>query len=307
MSSKFDALCRIIDIEEDFYGLVFCRTKRDVDDVASRLTDRGYDAEAIHGDISQAQRERTLGKFKKQKVNILIATDVAARGIDVNNMTHVINYSLPQDPESYVHRIGRTGRAGKEGTAITFITPSEYGKLMFIQKVARVDIKKYELPKVVDIINAKKQKLYDEIIAAQDEQVDEQYYSLAKALLEDANPTKILAAALGYCLDDELKTSSYSEIREGGGKKSNKGQGRQVDQHGKARLFIALGKKDKVNSKKIVELISGKTSINPGQIKDVQIMDKFSFVNVPFDSAEEIVQSFKIRGKKPLITHAKKR
>jgi ATP-dependent RNA helicase DeaD len=305
MSNKFDALCRIIDVEDGFYGLIFCRTKRDVDDVASRLVDRGYDAEAIHGDISQAQRERTLSKFKKQRINILVATDVAARGIDVNNMTHVINYSLPQDPEAYVHRIGRTGRAGKEGTAITFITPSEYSKLMFIQKVARVDITKYELPEVKDIINAKKQKLYEEIITAQDENVDEQYYSLAKALLTDNNPTKILAAALSYCLDDELSAGAYKEIKSGGSRERS--HGREVDQHGKARLFVALGKKDKINSKKLVELISGKTSIKPAQIKDVQIMDKFSFVNVPFDKAEEIVQSFKSRGKKPLITHAKKR
>ncbi|MDD5016362.1 MAG: DEAD/DEAH box helicase, partial [Atribacterota bacterium] len=122
-ADKFEALCRIIDIEEDFYGLVFCRTKNDVDSVAGHLIDRGYDADVIHGDISQAQREKTLDKFKKKKINVLVATDVAARGIDVYNMTHVINYSLPQDPESYVNRIGRTGRAGKQGTAITFITP----------------------------------------------------------------------------------------------------------------------------------------------------------------------------------------
>jgi len=150
-SDKFEALCRIIDIEDDFYGLVFCRTKSDVDSVVTHLTDRGYDAESIHGDISQAQRERTLEKFKKQRVNILIATDVASRGIDVNNLTHVINYSLPHDPESYVHRIGRTGRAGNEGTAITFITPSEYKRLMFIQRFAKTDIKKSSVPKVKDI------------------------------------------------------------------------------------------------------------------------------------------------------------
>ncbi|MGB6340077.1 MAG: DEAD/DEAH box helicase, partial [Candidatus Aminicenantaceae bacterium] len=134
-ADKFEALCRIIDIEEDFYGLVFCRTKNDVDSVVGHLIDRGYDADAIHGDISQTQREKTLDKFKKKKINVLVATDVAARGIDVNNLTHVINYSLPHDPESYVNRIGRTGRAGKQGTAITFITPSEYRKLMFIQRI----------------------------------------------------------------------------------------------------------------------------------------------------------------------------
>jgi len=157
-SDKFEALCRIIDIEEDFYGLVFCRTKNDVDEVTSHLIERGYDADFIHGDISQSQREKTLGRFKKKRINILIATDVAARGLDVNNMTHVINYSLPHDPESYVHRIGRTGRAGKEGTAITFITPNEYHKLMFIQRKAKTDIKKLKVPNVKDIYQCKNQE-----------------------------------------------------------------------------------------------------------------------------------------------------
>jgi len=109
------------------------------------LKDRGYDVEAIHGDISQSQRERTLNKFKKQKINILVATDVAARGIDVDNLTHVINYSLPQDPESYVHRIGRTGRAGNKGTAITFITPSEYKRLMYIKLIIKNGYEKIKI------------------------------------------------------------------------------------------------------------------------------------------------------------------
>jgi ATP-dependent RNA helicase DeaD len=124
-ADRFEALCRIIDIEEEFYGLVFCRTKIDVDTIANRLIERGYDADALHGDMSQGQREKILNKFKKHLLNVLVATDVAARGIDVQDLTHVINYSLPQDPESYVHRIGRTGRAGKEGNAITFITPGQ--------------------------------------------------------------------------------------------------------------------------------------------------------------------------------------
>ncbi|HUX59278.1 MAG TPA: DEAD/DEAH box helicase, partial [Bacteroidales bacterium] len=151
-ADKFEALCRIIDIEEDFYGLVFCRTKNDVDSVVGHLIDRGYDADAIHGDISQGQREKTLDKFRKKRINVLVATDVAARGIDVSNLSHVINYALPQDPESYVNRIGRTGRAGKQGTAITFITPSEYNRLMFIQRIAKTDIKRSKVPNVKDII-----------------------------------------------------------------------------------------------------------------------------------------------------------
>ncbi len=299
-SDKFEALCRIIDIEDDFYGLVFCRTKMDVDSVSSHLVDRGYDAEAIHGDISQAQRERTLNKFRKQRVNILIATDVAARGIDINNLTHVINYSLPQDPESYVHRIGRTGRAGNEGTAITFITPSEYKQLMFIQRFAKTDIKKSRVPKVKDIINAKKKKIYDDLSAILEDEINTEYYNWAKQLLGDGDPTEILAATLNYCFEEELNPDAYGEIKEVGAK------GRQLDQQGKARLFVALGKKDKLNPKKLVDLIMSKVKVKNREISDIQVMDNFSFITVPFDKAEKIMISFKEKGQKSLISHAKK-
>jgi len=304
-SEKFDALCRIIDFEDDFYGLIFCRTKSDVDNVVSHLTDRGYDAEAIHGDISQSQRERTLEKFNKQTVNILIATDVAARGIDVNNLTHVINYSLPQDPESYVHRIGRTGRAGNEGTAITFITPSEYKKLMFIKRVAKTDIKKSRIPNVKDIIDAKKKKIYEDLSGILEEEVDTTYFSWAKNLLEEKNPTEILAAVLNYCFEDELNPESYGSVKEFGSHKGDH-KGAQVDKKGKARLFVSLGKKDSLNPKKLVELITSKVQLKSKQISDVQVMEKFSFVTVPFNKAEEIVASFKEKGQRPIISHAKK-
>jgi ATP-dependent RNA helicase DeaD len=300
-SDKFEALCRIIDIKADFYGLIFCRTKSDVDSLVTHLVDRGYDAEFIHGDISQAQRERTLEKFKKQKVNILVATDVAARGIDVYNLTHVINYSLPEDPESYVHRIGRTGRAGHEGTAITFITPNEYNRLMFIQRIARTDIKKSKVPNVKDIIKAKKKKIYDDLAAILENEIDTEYCNWAKKLLEDNNPAEILAAVLNYCFEEELNPDAYGEIKEVGAKE------KQLDQHGKARLFVALGKKDKINPKKLVELIMSKVSIESKHIRDIQVMDKFSFITVPFEKAEKIVVSFKEKGHKPLIAHAKKK
>ena len=132
----------IIDLEPDFYGIVFCRTKNDVNELTGKLNDRGYDAGELHGDITQKHREVTLNRFKARKLSILVATDVAARGIDVNDLTHVVNYAIPQEAESYVHRIGRTGRAGKEGTAITFMTPSEYKKLLQIKRITKTDIKK---------------------------------------------------------------------------------------------------------------------------------------------------------------------
>jgi len=297
-SDKFEALCRIIDMEPDFYGLVFCRTKNDADTVANHLIDRGYDAEALHGDISQAQRERTLAKFKKQRSHILVATDVAARGIDVNNLTHVINYALPQDPESYVHRIGRTGRAGNEGTAITFITPSEYKRLMFIQRMAKADIKKQKLPKVQDVINAKKEKIQDDLAAILEENLDKQYYTWAKQLLQEKNPTEVVAALLNYSFEDELNPDTYNEIYDAKSKAS------PMDRQGKTRLFIALGKKDKLNSRKLIELIRSRVAIKPRQINDIQVLDKFSFITVPFNKAEQIVSSFRGRGGKPLVTRA---
>ncbi len=299
-TDKFEALCRIIDIEDGFYGLVFCRTKSDVDSVATHLMDRGYDAEAIHGDLSQVQREKTLGNFRKQRVNVLVATDVAARGIDVINLTHVINYSLPQDPDSYVHRIGRTGRAGNEGTAITFITPSEYKRLMFIQRVAKADIRKSKVPKVEDIIKAKKKKITNDLTAILEDKIDTDYYNWAKKLLEDKHPTEMLAALLNYSFEGDLNPDAYGEITEVGAK------GKQLDQEGKARLFVALGKKDKMNPKKLVKLIMSRVSIKHQHIRDIRIMDKFSFVTVPFEKAEGIVVSFKEKGQRPLIIHAKK-
>ncbi|MBW1616527.1 MAG: DEAD/DEAH box helicase [Deltaproteobacteria bacterium] len=300
-SDKFEALCRIIDIKDDFYGLVFCRTKNDVDSVINRLTNRGYDAAAIHGDFSQAQRERTLESFKKKRINILVATDVAARGIDVINLTHVINYSLPENPEAYVHRIGRTGRAGNEGTAITFITPSEYSRLMFIQRIAKTDIKKSKAPEIKEIIKAKKRKIYEDLTAILDNEIDIQYHNWANKLLEENNPPDILAAILNYCFEAQLDPKAYGEIEE------IRKRGKQLDQQGKARLFVALGKKDKMTPKKLVDLIMSKVSIQNRQINNIHIADKFSFLTVPFEKAEKIVNSFKGRGQRQLVSHAQQK
>ena len=301
-SEKFDALCRIVDFESNFYGLVFCRTKQDVDTLVSGLLGRGYDAEAIHGDISQAQRERTLNRFKKKSINILVATDVAARGIDVSDLSHVINFSLPHDPESYVHRIGRTGRAGKEGTAITFITPSEYSKLMFIQRMAKTNIRRSHVPRVEDIISSKKQKIADDLNTVLDQEVDSMYYAWSKSLLETGKPSQILASVLSYAFKEELDPGVYGNVKEYAEK------GENLDKHGKARLFVALGKKDKMRPDKLALLIQHTVKIQAREITDVQVMDNFSFITVPFEYAEQIIKAFKVRkkGQKPLVMLAKK-
>lgn len=298
LADRFEALCRIIDIEDAFYGLVFCRTKLDVDAVSNHLMERGYDADGLHGDMSQSQREKILNKFKKRMLNILVATDVAARGIDVHDLTHVINYALPQDPESYVHRIGRTGRAGKEGIAITFITPKEYRSLQFIQKKTKTDIRKAKLPRVKDVIKTKKRRIKTVLQDIVSSTPGSEYFIMSEELLENNSPREILAALLQYSFQDELNETSYTEIEE-----------RIVDKKGKTRLFVAKGKKDNLTRKKLEEFIISKCNISAGQIRDVEIMDSFSFVTLPFNEAEMLLSLFKkgAKGVGPLITRARKK
>ena len=298
-SSKLEALCRIVDIEKEFYGIVFCRTKNDVNELVGKLQDRGYDAEGLHGDISQNHREVTLKRFKSKRINLLVATDVAARGIDVNDLTHVINYAIPQEVESYVHRIGRTGRAGKQGTAITFITPSEYRKLLQIQRIVKTEIRKEKLPGVKDVIEAKRNRLVYDINQILAEGNTEGFTALAQELLAGDNAVDIVAALLKHSYD-ELDESSYNEIDE---------VSASVERAGKVRLFIALGKKDKMNPKKLVDMITRKSAVDGKKIKGVEIFENFSFVSVPFLEAEAIIDAFRKegRGKKPLVEKAKKK
>jgi len=280
-SDKVESLSRIIDMEIDFYGLVFCRTKVAVDELVNKLVDRGYDAEGIHGDLSQHQRERTLEKFKKRRTSILVATDVAARGIDVMNLSHVINYSLPQDPEAYVHRIGRTGRAGKKGIAITFISPDEYRKLMFIQKIAKTTIRKEKIPGASEIIKIKKSRIQAELLKIIDNKTHTEYLKTAETILKDNDPVEVLAAILKYSFQDQLNEKQYKEINEV-----------SINRKGTSRLFVSLGRKDGISPRSLIKMITNETKVRAGSIEDVKVMESFSFLTVPFEDAEIILKSF---------------
>ncbi len=292
---KLESLCRIIDINENFYSLVFCRTKVEVDQISSKLIDRGYDADGIHGDLSQQQRERILDKFRKKRINILVATDVAARGIDVMNLSHVINYSMPQDPESYIHRIGRTGRAGKKGIAITFISPSEYKKLIYISSITKTKIRKERIPKASEIVEIKKSRInsdLNEIIKSGDHK---NFLTTAETLLKDKDPVETIAAILKYSMESELDEKKYKDISE-----------IKVKPRGTARLFVSLGVKDGLTPAKLVKLINNQSKVSAGKISEVRVMDSFSFLTVPFEEAEIILKSFmeKSNQGKPLIQRA---
>jgi len=327
-ADKFEALFRIIDVEESFYGMVFCRTKVDADEIAHKLANRGCRAEAIHGDLSQGQREKVLQKFRDRRITILVATDVAARGIDVEDLTHVINFSLPQDPESYVHRIGRTGRAGKSGTAITLITPSEYRKLVSIQRIANTKITKQKVPGVAEVIDSKKQRIKSELSEIISGENFADLELIAEEILqENPDAKKALAALLKMAFKDELNESNYSEIHDLSSYKKNKdfyyddrgmsgyrpigGQEKRsyVDRKGTARLFIAKGRNDTMDPRKLVDFIQSETGVDQRRIDDVKIFDSFSFFAVPFEDAEKVLHIFQQRsgGKKSLVSRAKKK
>ena len=302
---KFEALSRIIDIEEEFYGLIFCRTKNNVDDLVMNLMERGYQAEVLHGDISQSQREKTLDKFRKKHMSILVATDVAARGIDVNNLTHVINYSIPHDPEAYVHRIGRTGRAGNQGTAITFVTPSEFRKLGFIKKITKADIRREKIPEVNEIIKVKKNNIEKTIKKIAEKGCSEDFNSWAAQLLNDIPPNQLVASVMQYAFGKFLKENNYREI---GSRKANLKDSKLMGERGSTRLFIAKGKKSGTTKKSLVEFIVKKVGTARHLIEDVVVLNDYSFITVPFSEAEKILKKFKKErvGRQALVEKAKK-
>lgn len=200
---KFEALSRLIDMESPELAIIFGRTKRRVDELSEALQKRGYAAEGLHGDLSQNQRDHVMRKFRDGSIDVLVATDVAARGLDVTGVTHVINFDLPQDPESYVHRIGRTGRAGKEGTAWTFVTPREIDHLHFIERVTRHRILKRPLPSVAEAMEGKQKVIAERLLEVMQEEGHTEFKGVAIQLLEQYDSVNMLASALKLLAGDK--------------------------------------------------------------------------------------------------------
>lgn len=301
---KFEALCRIIDMEDEFYGIIFCRTKTDSDEVNKHLNDRGYRSEAFHGDVSQDRRNQILRNFKDKKTEILVATDVAARGIDVKDLTHVINHALPQNSESYVHRIGRTGRAGKEGKAITLITPAEFRKLKMFEHHAKANIEKGALPDPTVMVELKKEKILKDLERILEDPTGlKKYENMTHEMFDTKNPDiyKVIAALLKLSFSETLDTQSYKNIQEGGRRKdrdrdrepSHRDRSGGVhDQFGNARLFLTTGKKDGASVPKILDMIENEFGVNGKAVGNIDIMESFSFISVPLKEAEEIMDAF---------------
>ncbi|MDK8641754.1 DEAD/DEAH box helicase [Niallia taxi] len=193
---KFDVLCSLLDIQSPDLAIVFGRTKKRVDEVVEGLIKRGYSAEGIHGDIPQGKRDQVIRRFKEQTIDIMVATDVAARGLDISGVTHVYNFDIPQDPESYVHRIGRTGRAGKKGYAVTFVSPREVDHLRIIENVTKKKMVKNPIPSTTDVLAGNQQATINKIQKTVEENQFAEYKRIAETLLEETDSVTLLASAL---------------------------------------------------------------------------------------------------------------
>jgi len=193
---KFDVLSRILDIQSPDLAIVFARTKRRVDELSEALSKRGYSAEGIHGDLTQSKRDSVLRQFKDGTIEVLVATDVAARGLDISGVTHVFNFDIPQDPESYVHRVGRTGRAGKSGLAITLVTPREMGMLRLIEQVIKRRIVRKPIPTIIEAVEGQQRLTMTEILRVIAEEDIDKYKGVAEELLAENDSVTLLSAAL---------------------------------------------------------------------------------------------------------------
>lgn len=292
--NKFEALCRVLDFDTPNAAIIFCRTKKGVDDLVEGLQSRNYVVEGMHGDMSQLHRMRTLKRFKDGSLNYLVATDVAARGIDVDGVTHVINYDLTQDVESYVHRIGRTGRANREGTAYSFITPREFSMLKQIKTVTKGTIDKMQVPSVEQILESKFNSKAEEIEKVLLEGDYSKYTKLATELCNNYNPIDVVAALMKMQFDREMSFNyTQDKLEAPASLKSNDRSSNSRDAGNKndVRLFFSIGKRDKLTIKMLVKFIAETANVSGKQVNKIDILESFSFVTVDKDICDAVLST----------------
>lgn len=290
--TKPEVLSRLIDMYNPKLSLVFCNTKKKVDELVAELQGRGYFADGLHGDLKQVQRDRVMSKFRNGSVDILVATDVAARGIDVDDIEAVFNYDLPQDEEYYVHRIGRTARAGREGRAFTFIVGREIHKLRDIQRYSKAKITLQKAPSSEDVEEVRTNMFLEKVVESMEEDDLSQYVSTIERLAgEDYTSIEIAAALLKMAIGTKGK-----EVQDEEAYYENTGA-----EAGMVRLFINIGRNQNIRPGDIVGGIAGETGMPGKLIGSIDIYDKYTFVEVPREYAGDVIKIMKdnqIKGKK---------
>ena len=319
-SDKLEALTRLIDSQMDFYGVIFSRTKVQCEEIAESLIKKGYNASSLHGDLSQRERESILKKMREKYIKILVATDVAARGLDIQELTHVINYSIPEDPEIYIHRVGRTGRAGKEGVAITLVTPREMRRFERMMKATSSEIEEREIPSPKEVVARKRENIINALTRKTDTEPDAKFLSLAFELSEGKDPLVVLASLLEARYGKMLDENEYRTIQATGKRKKERERDREKrkeetrrTKEGKnssssslVRLFIARGKRDGMTRKMIRDILVEETKITDKDLDGIEVHDDFSFVNVSHDASDKVLRYYKkISPDKPIVVKAK--
>ena len=279
--NKFNALTRILEMESCEAMLVFTRTKLGSAKLAEKLQARGYAAEAMHGDMSQAHREAVISRFRSGRVEIVIATDVAARGLDIEHITHVVNYDIPYDAESYVHRIGRTGRAGRTGQAILFVTPRQRRMMRDIERYTGQRLKAMKMPTLADVAAQRIEKFKEEIRKIIKEENLELYLSLVESLAEEGNSDMSEIAAAAACLARANKPLKLAE--------TVPQEPIASAEEGMVRLFMSIGHRSGVRPRDIVGAIANEANIPGRAIGAIDIYDRFSFVDVPSQYQEQVL------------------
>lgn len=295
-ADRFAALKRLIDYHPDIYGLVFCRTRRETALVAEKLAKEGYSAEPLHGDLSQAQRDRVMKLFRNRSIQILVATDVAARGIDVDDITHVINYNLPDEIENYTHRSGRTARAGKKGESLVLINGREGYKIKAIEKVIRTEFTKGSIPEAKEICEIQLMKLVDNVVNAKVKEEDiVEFMPMIMKEFDELSKEEVIKRFVSsefnrfleyYERAGDLNAQLGKGKDRGDGKRSDRGR---RDDKDKVRFFVSLGKRDGLNTGGLLRVVCDSSGLNSSNIGRVDVMSSFSFFEADKQYADLIV------------------
>jgi ATP-dependent RNA helicase DeaD len=333
-SMKLEALTRLIDIHNPKLSLVFSNRKKSVDELVSHLQARGYSAEGLHGDMKQMMRDRVMSKFRSGKLEVLVATDVAARGIDVDDIDAVFNYDMPQDDEYYVHRIGRTARAGRAGQAFTFVVGKEFRTIKEIERYTKTKIVNIKIPSMKDVEEIRTNTLVNEIKAVIDDEKDLKKYTdiVEKLMNEDYSSVEIASGLLKMLMGNEkdetvtidedfsrnYRDDNFNKDKFGRKNRDDKFRGKDKTKkesfrgtgEDMERLFINIGKKQNVKPNDIVGAIAGETGIPGKSIGEIAIYDGYSFVEVPKKYADKVIgimDKNSIKGKKIAMQVANER
>lgn len=337
-NDKEAALKRVLDYLTDFYGVIFCKTKMDTQELAEYLEQEGYRAEPLHGDMSQSQRDAVMAKFRNKATSILVATDVAARGIDVDSLTHVVHYSLPENPEYYTHRSGRTARAGKKGTSLAIVTQQDVGRIRFFERTIGVDIKHIKVPLQSQMYNKKLEKWTEKVLTTDTIELNDEMISKALEMFESLSKEELVEKILALEFNklykkiekDDLNVSLNERRDDRGGRDGRRDEGRRDGRRDEGRrdgrreefgqrgerstrgyapnphmeqYFVGIGKIDNVHPGILIDILAGHAGLNKKQIGNIDIQKRHCIVEIDkkFGKMMDNSKILKYRGRRITI------